>query len=192
MPNNSITTIKDYFARHNGLQRSNRYRVLFSGIPDFIGTDNAAEGEYYANQVVIGPRAIDCVSDNLTSYGSGRTIPRYQKFASGVFLVFPVTNDCHIMKLFDNWFNYLHSGSRSAFGGSGSLGTPYFTNYYDTAVFNATMTIQLLDPNGDPNATYTFYEVMPVETMPVELTMLRSNEYSMYQVLMNYKEFTFS
>lgn len=192
MPN-SITNIKDYFTRHNGLQRSNRYRIRFTGIPQFGGADvGSVENEYYANTVVIGPRAIDCVSDNLTSYGSGRVIPRYQKFASGIFLVFPVTNDSHLLKFFNNWFNYLHSGSRSAYGGSGALGVPYFTNYYDSAVLNSTMNVDLLDPNGNVNSSFTFFEIMPIETMPIKFSMVENNQFTTYEVLMNYKEFTFN
>jgi hypothetical protein len=187
MANNSIVNIKDYFSRHNGLQRSNRYKVKFGGI-EYFGIDG--NNEYQARSAVIGSRAIDCVSDNLTGYGTGRVIPRYQKFVGGVFLVFPVTNDSHILTLFNNWFNRLHSGSRSAYGGGG-LGVRYITDFYDDAVFNVTMDVELLDPNGGVNSTFRFYEVMPIETMPIELNMMENNAYSVYQVLINYKEFTF-
>jgi hypothetical protein len=52
------------------------------------------------------------------------------------------------------------------------------------------MEVKLLDPNGGVNKTFTFYEVYPLENIPLELNMLRPNEYLIYQVLMNYREFT--
>jgi len=180
MPNNTITTIKDYFSRHGGLQRNNRYQVYFENLPSSIGLGDSSEIQ--ALNVTLGARAIDAVADNLTGYGPGRAIPRAQKFVGGVFLAFPVTNDNHITKLFNNWFNILYSGYRQ--------GNNFLTNYYDTVVKNTNMVVQLLDPNGDVNTTFKFFEVYPLETQTFEFTMMRNNEYSVYQVLMNYREFT--
>ena len=53
------------------------------------------------------------------------------------------------------------------------------------------MKINLLDPNGNINATYEFYEVYPVECLPMELNMVKNDLYSVYQVLMMYRDFNF-
>lgn len=179
MPNNSITNIKDYFSRHGGLQRNNRYQIYFENLPSSIGVGTAQEMQ--ALNVTIGARAIDAVADNLTGYGSGRAVPRTQKFIGGVFLAFPTTNDQHITKMFNRWFNSLYSGNRQGGG--------FLVKYYDSTVKNVNMVVQLLDPNGGVNTSFRFFEVYPLETQPIEYTMMRNNEYSVYQVLMNYREF---
>jgi len=179
MPDNSITNIKDYFSRHGGLQRSNRYQIYFENLPNGIGIGTS--NEMQALNVTIGARAIDAVADNLTGYGPGRAVPRTQKFVGGVFLAFPITNDHHITKLFNNWFNKLYTGKKQ--GGN------FLVNYYDDIVKNTNMVVQILDPNGGVNTTFRFFEVYPLETQPTEYTMMRNNEYAIYQVLMNYREF---
>jgi hypothetical protein len=183
MPNNSITNIKDYFGAHGGLQRNNRYQVYFENLPSGIGYPGDIKN-IQAMNVTIGARAVDAVADNLSGYGPGRAVPRTQKFIGGVYLAFPVTNDNHILKMFNNWFNLLYSGPKS--GGS------FTVNYYDDYVKKANMVVQILDPNGGINSTVRFYEVYPLETQPLEFTMVRNNEYSIYQVLMNYREFKFN
>jgi hypothetical protein len=51
------------------------------------------------------------------------------------------------------------------------------------------MNINFLDPNGNINATYEFYEVYPVECLPLELNMLKNDLYSVYSVLMLFRDF---
>ena len=193
---NSIFGIKDYFARHNGIQRSNRFTVSFGGLPGPVAAYEDSEKVYPLSFVSIGGRAIEGVADNLSGYGMGRIQPRSQKFPTLVLLAFAVTNDSHILKMFNAWFNYLHSGSRIAQAGNSPTGnkalntTNKFTvEYYDTAVYPVSMSIKLLNPNGDVNQTFTFYEIMPVETQPIEFDMTKSNQQLMYQVSINYREF---
>jgi len=181
MPNNSITNIKDYFSRHGGLQRSNRYQVYFENLPRGIGLGGPTDVQ--ALNVTIGARALDAVADNLTGFGSGRAVPRSQKFVGGVFIAFPVTNDNHILKLFNNWFNTIYSGFRQ--GGN------FTTGFYDDLVKNTNMIVDILDPNGNVNTKIRFYEVYPLETQPMEFTMMKNNEYSIMQVLMNYRDFKY-
>lgn len=188
MPN-SITTLKDYFARHNGLQRLNRFDVSFSGLPGGVSDFVDSENFYPVNYASIGSRLIDGIADNLAGYGSGRIQPRSQKFSGGVMLAFAISNDNHLLKMFQSWFNYLYSGSRLSASGGGNLGARFVVPFYNEAVFPATMKIRALDPNGEVNTTFTFYEVMPVETQPLEFTMLKNNDYLNYQVLINFREY---
>jgi len=184
MSNNSILTIKDFFSRHNGLQRSNRFTVSFYNLPPAINI--VSPEDFKCAAVAMGSRAIDGIADNLAGYGPGRIVPRYQKFVGGVFLVFPMTNDNFIIDFFNRWFNLIHSGGRI----TGNYSAPYVTNFYDSVVYNSTMKVNMLDPNGNVNKTFTFYEVYPVENLPFELAMAKPNEFMTYQVLMNYREFT--
>ena len=177
---NSITNIKSYFSAHNGLQRPNRFQVYFENAPVSYPTD---QYEIQAMASVIGVRAIDCTADNLTGFGRGRTIPRSQKFGAGVFLTFPITNDNHILRLFNDWFNVLHTGYRQ--GGN------FTTAYYDTTVRDTTMVIQLLDLNGNVNTSIRFFEVFPLETQPIPLNMAENNKFLEYQVLMQYRDFVY-
>jgi hypothetical protein len=182
---NSITNLKNYFEAHNGLQRDNRYKVTFWGIdlPGMLGQND----EYFTTNVSVGSRAIDAIADNLSGYGPGRVIPRSQKFAGGVLVTFPVTTDSHILTMFNAWFNRLHSGSLAA----GYRGAPFLTGYYDSNVANASMQITLLDPNGNANSAFTFFEVFPLETMPFKLDMASTNNFMTYTVLFNYREFDY-
>jgi hypothetical protein len=188
MATNNITSIKNYFNRHLGLQRSNRFDISFEGLPDVLRTYIDSEQFYPIDSVTLGNRAIEGVADNLSGFGNGRIQPRAQIFAGSLQLIFPVTNDNHILKLFNAWFNYLYSGGRVASNGE-DLTVKYFVPWYDEAVFNTKMIIRLLNPNGLPNSTFTFYEIMPVETMPILMEMDRPNQYSKFTVMMSYKEF---
>jgi len=181
---NSIIGIKDYFDRHQGLQRNNRYAVKFPSLPAGLGNINQEDFQTIA--VSMGSRAIDAIADNLAGYGPGRLVPRYQRFAGGVLLNFAVTNDNFIIDFFNKWYNLIYSGGRI----QGNQSTPFVLNYYNNIIYNTNMEVQLLDPNGSVNKTFTFYEVYPLENIPLELNMLRPNEYLVFQVLMNYREFT--
>ena len=185
MPNtNSILSIKDYFDRHNGLQRSNRFSMTFDGLPATLKIDNK---DLQPLAVTVGSRALDGIADNLAGYGLGRTVPRYQKFPQGVLVSFAITNDHFITDFFNNWFNTIYSGGRQR----GAISAPFQLSFYDDIIYNFKMNINFLDLNGNTNRSYTFFEVYPIECMPINLTMLEQNQYSTYQVLFMYRDFTF-
>ena len=181
---NTINEVKLFFDRHNGLQRNNRFSLSFQGLPS--GLPSVNPDDFKVKMVDMSSRAIDAVADNLVGYGDGRLVPRSQKFVGGVLLTFAVTNDNFIIDFFNKWYNLIYSGGRI----QGNQSTPFVLNYYNNIIYNTNMEIQLLDPNGNVNKTFTFYEVYPLENIPLELNMLRPNEYLVFQVLMNYREFT--
>lgn len=181
---NTILGIKDYFDRHGGIQRDNRYSLSFLNLPE--GIPAVAPTDYQALAVAMGSRAIDGIADNLMGYGAGRIVPRSQKFVGGVLLTFAVTNDNFIIDFFNSWFNLIYSGGRV----KGDTSVPFKTNYYDDIVYNTKLQVNVLDLNGNTNRRFTFYEVYPVENIPIQLSMLENNKYMLYQVLLNYREFT--
>lgn len=183
---NTITSVKEYFDRHNGLQRTNRYSVAFTGLPS--GLPTTPPEDFKAKSVSMAARAIDSVSDNLAGYGAGRAVPRSQRFIPGVLLTFAVTNDSHILEFYNAWFNKIYSGGRIR----GSLAVPFQLDFYNNIVYNCQMKVNLLNPNGGINKVFTFYEVYPIENIPMEVSMLEVNKFMTYQVLMNYREFTFT
>lgn len=188
MPNfNSIIDIKEFFNRHNGIQRSNRYSVSFVNLPAELPV--VPVNDFKCIAATIGSRAIDGVADGLAGYGPGRTVPRSQKFPQGVMLAFPVTTDNFITDFYDKWFNTIYSGGRQR---GGDYSTAFQVGYYDQIVAPVQMKINLLDLNGNINRTYTFYEVYPVEALPMELSMMDTNKFATYQVLMFYRDFTFT
>lgn len=182
---NSIINIKNFFDLHGGLQRSNRFSMslrLPPALPQVLDSD------LYPIAVTIGARAIDGIADNLAGYGLGRTVPRSQKFPQGVLVTFPITNDNFISDFFNSWFNAIYSGGRQR----GAINVPYQLSYYDDIILNAEMDINLLDLNGNINRTFTFYEIFPIESLPIELNMIDANKYSTYQVLINFRDYTFT
>lgn len=183
--NNSIISIKDYFDRHKGLQRTNRFSLSFTNLPS--GLLPLTNQDVNPLAVTIGARAIDTVADGLAGYGLGRIIPRSQKFPQGVLITFAVTNDNFIPLFFDSWFNRIYSGGRQR----GGLGTAFELAFYDDIVANTSMKVSLLDPNGNPNTTYTFFEIFPLETLTTELNMLEPNKYLTYTVLMQFRDYTY-
>jgi len=183
--NNSIIGIKDFFSRHRGLQRSNRFSMSFLNLPRKI--PQLENFDLNPLSIAVSGRAIDGVADNLAGYGLGRTVPRSQKFPEGVMLNFPITNDHQITYFFNEWFNAIYAGGRQ----KGDYTKPFQLSYYDDIIYNTQMNINLLDPNGNINATYEFYEVYPVECLPMELSMLKNDLYSVYAVLMMYRDFNF-
>jgi hypothetical protein len=182
---NSIIGVKEFFDRHNGLQRSNRFSVTFNNLPE--GLPEVAPTDYKVESVAMAARAIDSVSDNLAGYGSGRAVPRSQRFIPGVLLRMPVTGDNFILDFFNSWFNIIYSGGRI----KGDYNTPFVLKYYDDVVLNCSMDVKILDLNGKTTRKYTFYEVYPIECIPVELAMSEPNKFMSLQVLLNYRDFTF-
>jgi hypothetical protein len=182
---NSIVNIKNYFDRHKGLQRNNRYSLSFAGLPTTL--PQLPEDDIQAFAVSMGARAIDSIADNLAGYGSGRAVPRSQRFVPGVMLTFAITNDNFITDFFNNWFNLIYSGGRI----KESLDSPFQLSFYNDIIYNSQLKVKLLDPNGNVNRVYTFFEIYPLEAIPVELNMIETNKYMIYQVLLNYREFTF-
>lgn len=183
--NNSILTIKEFFDRHQGLQRNNRYSITFRKLP--AGIPKIQDGDFHPLVVQMGARAIDSMADNLAGYGPGRSVPRSPKFVPGVMMAFPVTNDNMITDFYDAWFNKIYSGGRQ----QGNYATPFQLSYYDDIILNTQMDVNLLDPNGNINRTMTFYEVYPLETLPMQLTMMDQNNFLTYQVIMMFRDFTF-
>lgn len=183
---NTILGIKDYFDRHGGLQRDNRYSVTFFNLPEGLEQVTPAPTDYQTLAVAMGARAIEGIADNMMGYGPGRIVPRSQKFVGGVLLSFAVTNDNFIIDFFNTWFNLIYSGGRI----KGNDAFPFQLNYYDDIVLNTKLQVNVLDLNGNTNKTFTFHEVYPVENIPLELSMASPNKYLIYQVLMNYRDFT--
>jgi hypothetical protein len=183
--NNSIIGIKDFFSRHRGLQRNNRFSMSFLNLPRKI--PQIENFDLNPLSVTISGRAIDGVADNLAGYGLGRTVPRSQKFPEGVMLNFAITNDHQITYFFNEWFNAIYAGGRQ----KGDYTKPFQLSYYDDIIYNTQMNINYLDPNGNINATYEFYEVYPVECLPQEVSMLKNDLYSVYSVLMMFRDFNF-
>jgi len=183
LTNNSIQTIKDYFAGHGGLQLSNRFVVNFYNVPSYT-TSGVVQG-IHAQEVVFPPREISTVADQLQGYGPGRYVPRYQNIlAKGVLINFPVTNDSFIMDFFNRWFNYFYASTLTGV----SDGRNFTLPYYDEAVKPVRMEVSILDPNGNINNNVVFTEVFPVETQPFNLSMKTENSYVIYPVVFGFRD----
>jgi hypothetical protein len=188
-PTNPITSIKTYFENHNGLQLANRFSVSFAGLPGGISIGDNSDGFVQAEYMALGPRALNTVQDNLNGFGFGRFVPRSQDLLSGGFgvqLIFPVTNDHHLIKFFNDWFSYFYKSPRQAGGNPLNV---YKIPYYNDAVRPVTMTVNMLNPNGGVNNSITFYEVFPVETQPIEMSMAFTDKYLKYAVTFAYRDF---
>lgn len=181
---NTIQTIKNYFERHNGLQLSNRFQVNFSGLPTGVWRGPI---EIQAQQIELPPRSLSTVQDSLIGFGGGRFVPRSQNIlpGPGVIIQFPVTNDNYLLKFFNNWFNYIYTGPRT----NNNYTNPFVVQYYDNAVYNSTMYIDILDPNGGINSTMKFYEVFPAEVQPLQFSMLKNDSYLTCVVTFGFRDF---
>jgi hypothetical protein len=183
--NNSIIGIKDFFDRHNGLQRPTRFSLQFLNLPKAL--PYIPDNDWNPLSIMIPGRAINGIADNLAGYGRGRTVPRSQNFNEGVLITFPITNDHMITTFFDAWFNLIYSGGRQ----KGDYTFPFQTKYYDDIIYNTQMNVNLLDLNGNINYTYEFYEVYPIECLPIELNMMKRDTYSTYTALLLFRDFNF-
>lgn len=183
LTNNSIQTIKEYFASHGGLQLSNRFVVNFYNVPSYT-TSGIVQG-IHAQEVIFPPREISTVADQLQGYGPGRYVPRYQNIlAKGVLINFPVTNDSFIMDFFNRWFNYFYASTLTGVSDERNFTLPY----YDDAVKPVRMEVSILDPNGNTNNNVVFTEVFPVETQPFTLSMKTENSYVIYPVVFGFRD----
>lgn len=183
LTNNSIQTIKNYFAGHGGLQLSNRFSINFYNVPSYV-TSSVVE-DIHAQEVIFPPREMTTIADQLQGYGPGRYVPRYQNLlAKGVLINFPVTNDSFILDFFNRWFNYFYSSGLAA----SNTNRRYVLPYYDQSIKKATMVVRILDPNGNVNNNVVFTEVFPVETQPFNLSMKTENSYIVYPVVFGFRE----
>ena len=181
---NSIQQIKDYVDRHGGLQLTNRFNVSFFNVPSYNGTI-----EIQAQQVDMAPRTLNFAQDNLNGFGFGRFVPRSQQLmagGNGVLITFPVTNDNYILNFFNDWFNYFFA---SKLNSNNDVRDPFVLPFYDNAIKDVRMVINILDPNGNVNSSITYYEVFPVETQPVMMTMLKYDSYMTYSVLFGFRDY---
>lgn len=181
---NSIQTIKNYFDNHNGLQLTNRFIVNFYNLPADVWQGNL---ELQAEQLTLGPRSLTTIQDGLMGFGGGRYVPRSQLPFSGPYgaaIAFPVTNDNYILNFFNKWFNKFYSGPAN--GGS------FIVPYYDDAIRNTRMEVQILDPNGNPNSIITFYEVFPIESFPMEFSMANSDKYLRYAIYIGFRDYNYN
>lgn len=179
--NNSITSIRNYFNGKKGLQRSNRFNVVFKNTPVAL-----PYSDILAEEFVLQPRAIEHTADNLTGYGIGRLIPRKQTFYNGFNLVFPVPGDNKIIKFFDSWFNKLYRNT--TIGGVGN----FKLDYYDDTVKNCQCEVELLDLNGARASRYTFYEVYPTEILPITMSSQPQNQYLKLAITFNFREYAYT
>jgi hypothetical protein len=187
---NAIQTIKDYFARNGGLQLTNRFTVDFYNIPSYgNGNEPVANQTIHAQEVILPPRVLETVADQLQGYGPGRFVPRNQRLlaASGVMMTFPVTNNSFVLDFFNRWFNYFYSSKLA--NNNSSQNRDYILPYYDDAVKNASMIVRVLDPNGNINNNIVFTEIFPIETQPVVFSMKTENTYLTYQVVIGFRDF---
>ena len=185
---NSIESIKQYFEANNGLQLSNRYFVSIKGLPTVVSSTGTFSIQ--AESVDWGPRALYFVQDNLTGYGGGRFVPRSQEIlaagANGLMISFPVTNNNYILDIMNRWFNYFYP---SALNRVDTQRGAWVLPYYDTAVAPVTMGISLLNPNGEANSLTKFYEVFPIDTQPIFLTMAKSDSYMRYSATFGFRDY---
>lgn len=175
---NSIINIKNFFGRHEGIQRPNRFSLEFVNLPGNVKEYSRNKEDFQLLSVDMASRALDVVFDNLVGYGPGRAVPRSAKFTGGVLLTFPVTGDNFIIRFFDAWFNTIYSGT--------------MVNYYDTVVKPVQMKINVLDLNGGIKTTFNFFETYPIETLPFSFKMDDKNGFLTHTVLMTYRKYTLS
>jgi hypothetical protein len=181
---NSIQQIKDYVDRHGGLQLTNRFNVSFFNVPSYTGVI-----EIQAQQVDMAPINLNFTQDNLNGFGFGRFVPRSQQLmagGNGVLVTFPVTNDNYILNFFNNWFNYFFSSAKNI---PSDARQPFVLPFYDQSIKNVSMVINILDPNGNVNSRITYFEVFPVETQPLMMTMLKNDSYMTYSVLFGFRDY---
>jgi hypothetical protein len=128
------------------------------------------------------------VQDSLSGYGNGRLVPRSQHIlasgSNGIVATFAVTNDNYILDFFNRWFNYFYSSFQN------NPSRPFILPYYGDAVAPVTIKLSLLDPNGNKNSETTFYEVFPVETQPLFMSMMKADTYMRYVVTFGFRDFT--
>jgi len=183
---NSIDSIKNYFANHGGLQLANRFSVSFN-LPASLGLGDSLK-VLPAEFISLGPRSINTIQDGLQGYGNGRFVPRSQNQLSGgngIIIVFPISNDNVVLDAFNKWFNTFYTGPRNAISTRNAYVLPY---YYDV-ISPVVMTINILDPNGNVNSRFEFFETFPVETQPIELSMAFTDKYLRYAVTFGFREF---
>lgn len=177
--NTSISALKEKITFSGGLQRANRFLVTFtennlSSIPKFFTETTSNDGtpkSYVAETVLLPDVVMNTQADSLSGPGLGRSQPRGLSYKDGVLITFPVFGDYELPKAFDNWMKELYSEN---FGAGAQT---WITYYYDDVIKNNQMQVKVIDLNGKIIATYTFYEIFPVEIAPIQFSSLANNEY---------------
>jgi hypothetical protein len=182
--NNSIDILKNFLNTRGGIQRSNRYKVQINR-PALQGIAGASNITVYPSEISFGARATNYIYDGLQGYNYGRAVPNSTKYVGGIVMTFLVTGDLYILNYFNDWFDAMYQKNNNTF----------FVPWYTDTVQPANLQLTYLDLNGNPANTpnnqsiWTFNEVYPVESIPLQLTA-KSDSPLLYQTVLNYRSIT--
>jgi hypothetical protein len=180
---NSIDHIKTLIDQAGGLQRSNRYNVVF------YSPASDANNTIPAQKILFGGREIVAVSDKLPGPDIGRMIPAgigYGKDDASLLITFPVEQNWNTYKIIENWMNTLvNDGSNPDF-----FYGPTFARPYDEWARFGTVWIECLDMNGDIKSTFIFREAYPIKIQPITMQADISNQFLTFDVLFNFRTYS--
>lgn len=184
----SISALKNKITASGGLQRSNRFLVTIKNDEYFGMQNDSVDGsplKYVAENVLLPNISMTTQADGLAGPGLGRTVVRGLSYRDGVMITFPVFGDLEFLDKINSWMKSLYYQNTQ---------TPFVwvSEYHTTYATNSTLTIDLLDLNGNKSGTYNFTEVFPVEISPLQLNSTTTNEYLKLIVRFAFREYTFT
>jgi len=184
----SISALKNKITASGGLQRSNRFLVTINNGNYFNLQNDSFDGsplKYVAENVLFPNISMTTQADGLAGPGLGRTVVRGLAYRDGVTITFPVFGDLVFLEKMNSWMKSLYEQNTV-------VPKVWVTEYHTAYATNSTLTIDLLDLNGNKKGTYGFTEVFPVEIAPIQLNSTTTNEYLKVIVRFAFREYTFA
>jgi hypothetical protein len=179
-------SISDFKSNLGGILRPNLFVAKFNKLPNKLsGYSEAGINNTFAfrcERAELPGKSIATIDD----VHSGTTTKlAYDLVYSDITLTIIASQDMKERELFEEWMD-----SIVIRGGEGSGGAAGLVSYYSDYAENSILEISQLRENGDAVATYTLYDIFPIQLSPMNLAWEESNTYQRFTVTMSYRYHT--
>ena len=195
-------SISDFKSNLGGILRPNLFVAKFNNLPNKLsgysepGINNTFS--FRCERAELPGKSIATIDD----VHSGTTTKlAYDLVYSDITLTIIASQDMKERELFEEWMDSIvirggDISTKKTQGSSGTVtpdaenGASGLVSYYSDYAENSILEISQLRENGDAVATYTLYDIFPIQLSPMNLAWEESNTYQRFTVTMSYRYHT--
>jgi hypothetical protein len=174
-----------------GLSRPSRYNVTIE-LNEDKGTDKEKQRiNFQPESLTLPSRTFITVADDL--FGPRRNVPVGSDYSGTVVMLFPISDDFSERSFFEKWMDsmvnpYSQTANYTKYDSSHAF-TPKNAPISST---HGTIIIETLNMQGNPSSTYVLNEAYPKEMIPVNMGASMVNDYTKLQVVIDYRNYSYT
>ena len=178
------TSISDLmtFLTSTPLQRSNFYKIGFTGINFSNTLPSTTNGAFFASLVQVPSRTILFYPDTTHPFLPPYKVPLQHQYDDRFLVEFLVDQDGKLRRFIETWMDEVRISNINS-----GQGSPLFSTKNQACAVK--MTVEMLDGTGKPTLIYTFYDVWPKLILPSEMSS-DNIQFLKLQVDFNYRYYT--